>query len=119
MIRRPPRSTRTATLFPYTTLFRSYDGAGRAVERDSAANGVAAIDRRRRNLEGRARRRIERRAAEAEAPRLGAGRAGGGQRRQGDRPARGIAGPVAAIAGIDHGIGEQADRKSTRLNYRH
>src|SRR3546814_18920710 len=29
MIRRPPRSTRTDTLFPYTTLFRSYpqDGA--------------------------------------------------------------------------------------------
>src|SRR3546814_11643367 len=23
MVRRPPRSTRTATLFPYTTLFRS------------------------------------------------------------------------------------------------
>src|SRR3546814_6508307 len=35
MIRRPPRSTRTATLFPYTTLFRSargrwlMEGAGR------------------------------------------------------------------------------------------
>src|SRR3546814_15018276 len=29
MIRRPPRSTRTDTLFPYTTLFRS--GAGMAV----------------------------------------------------------------------------------------
>src|SRR3546814_11947252 len=28
MIRRPPRSTRTDTLFPYTTLFRSCDGAG-------------------------------------------------------------------------------------------
>src|SRR3546814_5993310 len=27
MIRRPPRSTRTDTLFPYTTLFRSPDGA--------------------------------------------------------------------------------------------
>src|SRR3546814_1568833 len=27
MIRRPPRSTRTDTLFPYTTLFRSSDGA--------------------------------------------------------------------------------------------
>src|SRR3546814_17852365 len=27
MLRRPPRSTRTATLFPYTTLFRS-DGDG-------------------------------------------------------------------------------------------
>src|SRR3546814_13700196 len=26
MIRRPPRSTRTDTLFPYTTLFRSVDG---------------------------------------------------------------------------------------------
>src|SRR3546814_11107610 len=37
MIRRPPRSTRTDTLFPYTTLFRSGDsekqlaGAGRPV----------------------------------------------------------------------------------------
>src|SRR3546814_15776015 len=31
MIRRPPRSTRTDTLFPYTTLFRSdgHPGAGR------------------------------------------------------------------------------------------
>src|SRR3546814_12409503 len=28
MIRRPPRSTRTDTLFPYTTLFRSYDVLG-------------------------------------------------------------------------------------------
>src|SRR3546814_3287896 len=26
MIRRPPRSTRTDTLFPYTTLFRSQNG---------------------------------------------------------------------------------------------
>src|SRR3546814_1188865 len=35
MIRRPPRSTRTDTLFPYTTLFRStFD--------DSAANKVIA-----------------------------------------------------------------------------
>src|SRR3546814_14253808 len=28
MIRRPPRSTRTDTLFPYTTLFRSRFGPG-------------------------------------------------------------------------------------------
>src|SRR3546814_9439477 len=28
MIRRPPRSTRTDTLFPYTTLFRSYNLIG-------------------------------------------------------------------------------------------
>src|SRR3546814_12389917 len=30
MIRRPPRSTRTDTLFPYTTLFRSIPEAQRA-----------------------------------------------------------------------------------------
>src|SRR3546814_2954359 len=40
MIRRPPRSTRTDTLFPYTTLFRSHHAlgiarrAGGVVERD-------------------------------------------------------------------------------------
>src|SRR3546814_2664707 len=32
MIRRPPRSTRTDTLFPYTTLFRSSHGRGVAVD---------------------------------------------------------------------------------------
>src|SRR3546814_16958652 len=31
MIRRPPRSTRTDTLFPYTTLFRSFADSGEAV----------------------------------------------------------------------------------------
>src|SRR3546814_7709162 len=31
MIRRPPRSTRTATLFPYTTLFRSFQAGGAAI----------------------------------------------------------------------------------------
>src|SRR3546814_1779516 len=35
MIRRPPRSTRTDTLFPYTTLFRS--PVGGAVPRSLAA----------------------------------------------------------------------------------
>src|SRR3546814_4403042 len=30
MIRRPPRSTRTDTLFPYTTLFRSHEHRSRA-----------------------------------------------------------------------------------------
>src|SRR3546814_9248857 len=33
MIRRPPRSTRTDTLFPYTTLFRSGGEAARGVRR--------------------------------------------------------------------------------------
>src|SRR3546814_7706170 len=34
MIRRPPRSTRTDTLFPYTTLFRSIDRADDHTEGD-------------------------------------------------------------------------------------
>src|SRR3546814_7655587 len=36
MIRRPPRSTRTDTLFPYTTLFRSGHG-------DVAARGLCGL----------------------------------------------------------------------------
>src|SRR3546814_19962379 len=31
MIRRPPRSTRTDTLFPYTTLFRSFAAIGERI----------------------------------------------------------------------------------------
>src|SRR3546814_2671634 len=37
MIRRPPRSTRTDTLFPYTTLFRSLARSRRADQRHEAA----------------------------------------------------------------------------------
>src|SRR3546814_11905294 len=33
MIRRPPRSTRTDTLFPYTTLFRSARGSSARLRR--------------------------------------------------------------------------------------
>src|SRR3546814_5025471 len=38
MIRRPPRSTRTDTLFPYTTLFRSSRRAPMSVRPNSAAS---------------------------------------------------------------------------------
>src|SRR3546814_2593427 len=46
MIRRPPRSTRTDTLFPYTTLFRSpvralAATAGKAVRRVAAGTALA------------------------------------------------------------------------------
>src|SRR3546814_14915126 len=46
MIRRPPRSTRTDTLFPYTTLFRSIGPAstgGRELEFCVWVNGEIAI----------------------------------------------------------------------------
>src|SRR3546814_20999132 len=48
MIRRPPRSTRTDTLFPYTTLFRSEEPA--APEPDG---GVGLIGRRLDDVPGR------------------------------------------------------------------
>src|SRR3546814_12324172 len=40
MIRRPPRSTRTDTLFPYTTLFRSEHARIHAEERQRADERV-------------------------------------------------------------------------------
>src|SRR3546814_9481209 len=46
MMRRPPRSTRTDTLFPYTTLFRSPGGLFlRIAEGDDTADacGVVAV----------------------------------------------------------------------------
>src|SRR3546814_6341676 len=43
MIRRPPRSTRTDTLFPYTTLFRSRTGQSkRRIDNCKARTGQAA-----------------------------------------------------------------------------
>src|SRR3546814_5457588 len=41
-IRRPPRSTRTDTLFPYTTLFRSDEGGGRV---DMVGVDLGGLDR--------------------------------------------------------------------------
>src|SRR3546814_15597037 len=47
MIRRPPRSTRTDTLFPYTTLFRSdatgADAIPLEVERNTAGQALASL----------------------------------------------------------------------------
>src|SRR3546814_4164530 len=60
MIRRPPRSTRTDTLFPYTTLFRSRwcrsrTGRGGSTATTSAASGGASTPRRTRPGHGQAR----------------------------------------------------------------
>src|SRR3546814_1547629 len=43
MIRRPPRSTRTDTLFPYTTLFRSIRGGHSAVPVVRPTRGFAGV----------------------------------------------------------------------------
>src|SRR3546814_8489595 len=71
MIRRPPRSTRTDTLFPYTTLFRSpCDGF-------SLVSGSArqAARMRRRGLSSViGSRTLPERAEKGDAPRQGRGR---------------------------------------------
>src|SRR3546814_7140851 len=58
MIRRPPRSTRTDTLFPYTTLFRSPQGGTRRRRRaaDRRAERLGHL-----NADGYPRRRVHRR----------------------------------------------------------
>src|SRR3546814_2853789 len=52
MIRRPPRSTRTDTLFPYTTLFRSPACADRTVMRIGDALRERAFENRRTGPDG-------------------------------------------------------------------
>src|SRR3546814_19500278 len=94
MVRRPPRSTRTDTLFPYTTLFRSIvGGAGSNV----AAAHTTQADRR---SKGQA-RRASHWSYEAERPL---------SRRQGESL---LVEPGTPLRGV------QIDRKSTRLNSRH
>src|SRR3546814_17585333 len=43
MIRRPPRSTRTDTLYPYTTIFRSEMGRTAQLAGDFAARNVKPL----------------------------------------------------------------------------
>src|SRR3712207_7179149 len=89
MIRRPPRST----LFPYTTLFRSRDGAGREV---AAADDDAADDKGRRE-EG------ERRAWHRDGARDAADR-------RGDRP-------VVAV-GVEGGRRRRSEEHTSELQSR-
>src|SRR3546814_13117537 len=87
MIRRPPRSTRTYTLFPYTTLFRSGGEGGRRppLHPDTLAADGAGGDRRRHGrrdtdaptASGRCRVRQDRRCASGDADRRRERRPGG------------------------------------------
>src|SRR3546814_15029682 len=106
MIRRPPRSTRTDTLFPYTTLFRSlyFDSAGRnRVDRERGDRG-AAVDQQ------PSRYAVDRRAR----PEMAVGR----------HPDAHLVAHHLLIADIEQfgdarEIRVEADRKSTRLNSSH
>src|SRR3546814_4876991 len=92
MIRRPPRSTRTDTLFPYTTLFRS---GRRARHRPRRAGRRLLRNERARHLRGRRYRALARRPNRRQYPRraLGGRRAAGyGGGTQHARPARTLRG---------------------------
>src|SRR3546814_16784328 len=92
MIRRPPRSTRTDTLFPYTTLFRSIDG-DRPPCRAIPVEGIAMIPVRGRR-DGRG-RWCDRR------PRCGAFRIGPDHRRHVRGLARSGLDKVGEASGVD------------------
>src|SRR3546814_14525974 len=103
MIRRPPRSTRTDTLCPYTTLFRSrrFAGSGRAHD----GSEIAALD-----IEVDALQRLESSRTAA---------VGLGDPAKGDQ---GIAhsSAAASLLVITSMPGfRPSDRKSTRLNSSH
>src|SRR3546814_5950034 len=65
MIRRPPRSTRTDTLFPYTTLFRSVDGLVSEGRRNNRGV-VHVVDRQMEAVRGLRAGRVRCRDAEVE-----------------------------------------------------
>src|SRR3546814_1515653 len=112
MKRRPPRSTLTDTLLPYTTLFRSHErpGArGRDDERRIPTQGEDAESRRVLRA-GPAARRVQ--------PALHA------ELRAAERQGRGgeEADPVAGAVGAKPScaaVRRRLDRKSTRLNSSH
>src|SRR3546814_18177575 len=62
MIRRPPRSTRTDTLFPYTTLFRSPGACRRAALSSRGRKEDRCFDKLSTNGSGLGRYRLKRRA---------------------------------------------------------
>src|SRR3546814_1355695 len=111
MIRRPPRSTRTDTLFPYTTLFRS------------AAVGEARIEPREIEIAERVEPVVDRHDHAITARGEGVAVV----ERIGDAAVRIGAAvdvehhrPVRARAGLGRpDVEEQTDRKSTRLNSSH
>src|SRR3546814_2950855 len=105
MLRRPPRSTRTDTLFPYTTLFRSAD-EDRA--RHQLRTGRAAAARRGAGLGFRSRpRRRARRMGQFAQPRPGDGR-----HREAAQAVLFDAVPVVRLAAADRGQGRAIRRRS-------
>src|SRR3546814_3855141 len=110
MIPRPPRSTRTGTLFPYPTLFRAEDAAVELVARLRAQCIALQIQR---IAQLHAAAQVDRAVAVAVAVGL-VDEAAGAERRV--RRGRGAAACIDAVGALVRHVG---DRKSTRLNSSH
>src|SRR3546814_20424944 len=114
MIRRPPRSTRTDTLFPYTTLFRSHEIAGPVREvghRDGAAAGGPEFHALAQPAPGQRHHQAD---PDMRALLEGMGEAEEGGRRHAAAGAPGgIDGYAAEPAGALGGAGERARRQET------
>src|SRR3546814_2630154 len=144
MIRRPPRSTRTDTLFPYPTLFRSGGGGGNGLAWRRRAKGRRFGLREPRGgfsaarttilLRGSSRRRLGGRLAGLRCGRGGGGESGRGRRDRGHgrtdigrempemhrrRLLRGGQIRHFLHIGQDRRGKLRRDRKSTRLNSSH
>src|SRR3546814_18832078 len=112
MIRRPPRSTRTDTLFPYTTLFRSSDEGGKVRHlRTESTDGGGDVGTGRGIAIVRAGRIADPAPVEAE----------DGQTRRGEAFREQRHAAMRADADLVAARDEQqpGDRKSTRLNSSH
>src|SRR3546814_2079211 len=70
MIRRPPRSTRTDTLFPYTTLFRSIQAAIDILNRRAQPQIGFRMQEVQRSAHGKAKQQIQDGAAQGGLPRF-------------------------------------------------
>src|SRR3546814_13680905 len=99
MIRRPPRSTRTDTLFPYTTLFRSVGALSAYLARLISSKQFISL----RDIFRRAARRMPRPIHDAA--------------KKADEFARGMA--TGGTLFEELGFYYVGDRKSTRLNSSH
>src|SRR3546814_5398675 len=108
MIRRPPRSTRTDTLFPYTTLFRSVLRVGRE-SLDGVALRVDGDEDRQHGLG------LVRRLLRQQVEPLGHG----AERGRADVWAVGVAEVDQRVMALKVGFAAALDRKSTRLNSSH
>src|SRR3546814_11898759 len=110
MKRRPPRSTRTDTLFPYTTLFRSHAGAGADICEDEGAVAAHLLRVAVHHLEARTDKGRQIDLVDHKHVRTGYA---------GPTLARDLV-PRRHVDDIDGDVGQLGtDRKSTRLNSSH